>query len=152
MKTSNRRMLWTAIFALVVAFVAGCGSIVASVLDVYTGPEPDRKDITEETVIIRKVETQPGTGIQFFLVDRERYLTSAPHSINRIVEVTSRDLQPAVAEMQLKAGDRVRLSTDFLSFRMVGELSQYLDDWPYDKYSEYPIGFHLIRSVERTAP
>jgi hypothetical protein len=152
MKTSNRRMLRASVFALVVALVAGCGSIVASVLDVYTGPEPDREDITEETVIIRRVQTQPETGIQFFLVDRERYVASAPHSINRIVEITSRDMQPEVAAMQLQAGDRVRVSTDFLSFRMVGELSQYFDDWPYDKYSEYPIGLHLITSVERTNP
>ena len=84
-------------------------------------------------------------------MDRERYRAS-PHDINRIVELTSRRIQPEVLAMGLETGDRVRISTRFASFREAGGLSRYFHDWPYDRYWEYPIGQHDITSVERVAP
>ncbi|HEV2148819.1 MAG TPA: hypothetical protein VGR37_15550 [Longimicrobiaceae bacterium] len=149
MKSNPTQVLRLALVGVALVLAQGCESI----LGIYRGPEPSRESIVGETVIIRWVSGQPETGIQRFYVDRERYLTSAPHNINRIVEVTSRDIQPAVAEMQLKVGERVRISTTFHSFRTVGELSRYFENWPHDKkYHEYPIGFHVLTSVERVAP
>jgi hypothetical protein len=147
-----KRTLRTAFAVLAVTLAPGCDGAVGSLLPTYDGPDPERRDISGETVVIRKIDAQPGTGIQFFLVDRERYTTSAPHDINRVVEVMSRDIQPAVSQMQLKVGERVRISTRFISFREAGGLSQYFSDWPYDKYWEYPIGLHTLTSVERVAP
>jgi hypothetical protein len=56
-----------------------------------------------------------------------------------------------VTPMQLAAGDRIRITTRFLSYRESGELGQYVADWPFDRYDEYPIGFHTLTSVERLA-
>jgi hypothetical protein len=53
---------------------------------------------------------------------------------------------------QPETGDRIRITTRFLSYRESGELGRYVSDWPYDKYDEYPIGFHTLTSVERLAP
>ena len=152
MNLKPRHLFRAAFVAFAVAAAPGCDSVLASLSGTYRGPAPSREDLAGETVVIRKVDAQPGTGIQFFLVDRERYLASAPHDINRVVEVMSRDIQPTVTAMQLKIGDRVRISTRFVSFREAGGLSQYFSDWPYDKYWEYPIGFHNLTSVERVAP
>ncbi|MEW5927645.1 MAG: hypothetical protein AB1941_09175 [Gemmatimonadota bacterium] len=139
-------------FTVLLVFAAGCDSVVGSLIPVYDGPTPVRDDISSETVIIRKIDAQPGTGIQFFLVDRERYLSSAPQNINRVVEVMSRDIQPTVTAMQLRVGERVRVSTRFVSFSMAGDLGGYFPNWQYDRYDEYPIGFHNLTSVERVAP
>jgi hypothetical protein len=152
MNLSFKRTLRTAFAVLAVAFASGCDSIVGSLIPIYKGPDPMREDISGETVVIRRIDAQPGTGIQFFLVDRERYTTSAPHDINRVVELMSRDIQPAVTAMQLKTGERVRISTRFVSFSEAGDLGRYFADWPYDKYGEYPIGFHNLTSIERVAP
>jgi hypothetical protein len=130
----------------------GCDGILGSLTRTYPGPEPSREDIAAETVIVRTVSTQPGTGFLFFYVDRERFLASDPHNINRVVEVTSRDLHPAVAALELKPGDRVRISTRFLSLREAGALGQHVPNWPLDRYDEYLLGLHALTSIERVAP
>lgn len=147
-----KRALRSAFVGLAVMAAAGCDDVLAGLSNTYTGPPPSREDITNEMAVIRRVRAQPETGIQFFLVERERFLETDPHHIDRVVEVTSRDIQAAVTPMQLAAGDRIRITTRFLSYRESGELGQYVSDWPYDKYDEYPIGFHLLTSVERLAP
>ena len=147
-----KRVLQCALLGLAVAAASGCDSILATLSNTYTGTPPSREDITAEAAIVRRVDTQAETGIQFFLVDRERFLAADPHSIDRVVEVTSRDIQPAVTPMQLRVGDRIRMTTRFLSYQESGELGKYVPDWPYDRYDEYPIGFHALTSVERLAP
>ncbi len=151
MRVSVKRTLRTAFTVVAVALASGCGDVLASFSDTYTGPAPSREDIAAETVVIRRVTEQPGTGIQFFWVDRERYLGD-PHDINRIVELTSRGMQAEVAAMRLETGDRVRVSTRFVSLMEAGGLSRYFHDWPYDRYWEYLIGQHDITAVERVAP
>lgn len=152
MNPSRSRILRIAVLGTMAVFAPGCDNILGSLSRKYTGPEPSRQDITGETVIVRTVDVQPQTGIQFFYVDRERYRSSAPHDINRVVEVTSRDVQPEVTRMQLKAGDRIRISTKFLSISEAGDLGRYFPDWPYDRYDEYPIGFHALTKIERVQP
>lgn len=139
-----------ALFASVALMLAhGCGSIADSLSGTYTGPAPSRDDITAEIAIIRTVDAQPGTGIQSFYMDRERFLTTAPHDINRVVLVTARDVQPTATQLNLKIGDRVRISTKFISYSEAGDLSRYVPDWPYDRYNEYPLGFHALTFIER---
>ncbi|HZG42615.1 MAG TPA: hypothetical protein VEY93_06605 [Longimicrobium sp.] len=69
-----------------------------------------------------------------------------------MIEVTSRDLHAAVAALELKPGDRVRISTRFLSFREAGALGQHVPNWPFDRYDEYLLGLHALTSIERVAP
>lgn len=145
------RALRSALLGLAVIVAPGCDGILATLSNTYTGTPPSREDITNETVVVRRVRAQAETGIQFFLVERERFLTTDPHDIDRVVEVTSRDIQPMVTPMRLAAGDRIRITTRFLSYRESGELAQYVADWPFDRYDEYPIGFHTLTSVERLA-
>jgi hypothetical protein len=151
-KLSASRVLWVAFVAFPLALMPACGSIADSLLNTYTGPRPSQDDISSEIAIVRTVEVQPGTGIQSFFLDRERFLTTAPHDINRVVLVTARDVQPAVTPMQLEVGDRVRISTEFISFREAGDLARYVPDWPFDKYDEYLLGFHALTEIERLAP
>jgi hypothetical protein len=152
MKLSASRMLRVACAGLVLALAPACGSIADSLLNTYTGPGPSQDDLSGEVAIVRTVRVQPETGIQSFFLDRERFLTTAPHDINRVVLVTARDVQPAVTPMELKVGDRVRISTTFLSFTEAGDLARDVPDWPFDRYDEYPLGFHALTEIERLAP
>lgn len=135
-----------------VLLTSGCDSILGSLTRTYPGPAPSREDVMEETVIVRTVHAQRDTGILFFYVDRVRFLESDPHNINRVVEVTSRDIHPAVDALRLKVGDRIRISTRFLSHREAGDLGKHIPNWPFDRYDEYLLGLHALRSVERVAP
>lgn len=151
MRSNKRRMLQAMLVAMGV-LLTGCDGILGSLTRTYPGPAPSRDDITAETVIVRTVSAQPGTGILFFYVDRVRFLESDPHNINRVVEVTSRDIHPAVTALALKVGDRVRISTRFLSHREAGALGNHIPNWPFDRYDEYPLGLHALSAVERVAP
>lgn len=114
MDSSRRRMVRAMLTGVALLLTSGCDGIVGSLTRAYPGPAPSQDHITEETVIVRTVRAEPGTGILFFYVDRVRYLETDPYNINRVVEVTSRDIHPAVEPLGLKVGDRIQISTQFL--------------------------------------
>ncbi|HEX8359005.1 MAG TPA: hypothetical protein VF613_02730 [Longimicrobium sp.] len=130
---------------------AACESAALTLIGAYPGPNPDRTDIVAETVIVRTAREQAETGIEFFLFDRVRVLKTKPHDINRIVEVMSRDIQAEVSRLDLQVGDTILISTRYVADREAGELGEYVPDWPFDKYGEYPIGFHTLTAVERVS-
>lgn len=146
-----KRLFGTTLVILSLVMIVGC-DIIFGTLGVYTGTPPNRADIVAETVIVRIVSEQPGTGIQFFHVDRVRLLKTKPHDINRIVEVMSRDIQPVVKQLEVKVGDTLRISTRYLENREAGGLGKHVPDWPFDRYDEYTIGFHTLTAAERISP
>ena len=149
MNRSLRQLVGAVLVIVPVLSTAACESAALTLLGAYDGPSPDRTDIVAETVIVRTARRQVETGIEFFLVDRVLLLEAKPHNINRIVEVMSRDIQMEVSELGLQVGDTIRISTRYVSNREVGGLGKQVPDWPYDKWDEYPIGFHTLTSVER---
>jgi hypothetical protein len=149
---SLNRSFQVVLAAAAILLASGCDSILGALTRTYPGPEPSRDDITAETVIVRTVSAQPGAQTLSFYVDRVRFLESDPHNINRVVEVTSRDIHPAVAALGLKVGDRVQISTRFLSLREAGALGQHVPNWPLDRYDEYLLALHALTSIERAAP
>lgn len=152
MKTNRRGILQALVVGVGILLASGCDSIFGSLTSTYPGPAPSKDDIAGETVIVRTVSAQPGTGILFFYVDRVRFLESEPHNINRVVEVTSRDIHPEVVALGVTVGDRLRISTQFLSYREAGDLGKHVPNWPFDKYDEYLIGLHALTSVQRVDP
>lgn len=146
-----KKLLLAAVLVLA-ASSAGCKPTVGFLLSAYTGPGPDPVGLTDETVIVRIVDPIAGTDIQNFYVDRVRYLEDAPNNINRVVQVTSREIAGPVRAMNLAVGERIRISTRYQTNTEAGGLGDFIPHWRFDRYSEYPIGFHVLLSVERVAP
>jgi hypothetical protein len=149
MKESLRRVGWAVLLIAPVLWAGACESAALKLVGAYDGPLPDRIDIMAETVVVRTARQQAESGIEFFLVDRVQMFKSKPHNINRVVEVMSRDIQPAVRQLGLQVGDTIRISTRYVADREAGDLGRHVPDWPFDKYGEYPIGFHTLTEVER---
>lgn len=124
MKSNRRRMLRALLVGAGILLTSACDSIADSIMGTYRGPPPSRDDIAAETVIVRTVSAHPATGILSCYVDRVRFLESDPHNINRVVQVTSRDIHPAVAALGLEVGDRIRISTQFLAYAEAGDLGK----------------------------
>jgi hypothetical protein len=126
----------------------GCSGIMDSVSGRYRGPQPLAESLSGETVVIRRVTVLPAGSA--FIVDRARFVEAGdPHNINRVVEVvTTEATRNQVSGLNLRAGDRVILSTQFQSITtQVGALG--IPDWPGPGRYEYPIGFHSFSSVAR---
>lgn len=131
---------------------AGCERVLNYVTNSYTGPAPQKVDLVAETVIIRRISSDESSRIQRMFVDRERYLASDPHSIDRVVQVLPYEVLGAVSALNLQVGDRVRISTRYQGYAEAGDLGRFVPDWPFDKYHEYPIGEHVLTAVEKIAP
>ena len=85
-------------------------------------------------------------------MDRVRLLETRPHDSNRVVEIIPGDAQSEVSRLGLEVGDTITISTHYLSDREAGQLGEYVPDWPFDRYGEYPIGLHALTAVERVSP
>jgi hypothetical protein len=139
-----------ALIASAGVLAGGCSGIVDSISGRYRGPQPLSQGLSGETVVIRRVTVLPAGSA--FIVDRVRFVEAGdPHDINRVVEVvTTEATRNQVSGLNLRAGDRVILSTEFQSITtQVGALG--IPDWPGPGRYEYPIGFHSITSVARAA-
>jgi hypothetical protein len=131
---------------------AGCESAVLTLLGAYDGPNPDQANISAERVIVRFASQPAESGAQHFYVDRLRLLETRPHDINRVVELVPGDVQSEVSRLGLEVGDTITISTRYLIDHEAGDLGKYVPDWPFDRYGEYPIGFHTLTAVERVNP
>lgn len=137
-----------ALVAGVGLLAAGCSGIMDSVSGRYRGPQPLSEGLSGEVVVIRRATALPAGSA--FIVDRVRFVEAGdPHNINRVVEVvTTEATRNQVGGLNLRAGDRVVLSTAFQAITtQVGSLG--IPDWPGPGRYEYPIGFHHITSVAR---
>ena len=141
-----------AVLLLVAALpAASCGPILDYVAMTYTGPPPQKVDLVAETVIVRRISADDSGRIRRMYVDRERYLKSDPHSIDRVVKVLPHEVPDAVSALNLQAGDRIQISTRFQGYTEAGDLARFVPDWPYDKYDEYLLGEHVLTAVEKIA-
>ena len=130
---------------------AGCEPILNYVTKSYTGAPPQKVDLVAETVIVRRISADDSGRIRRMYVDRERYLKSDPHSIDRVVKVLPHEVPDAVSALNLQAGDRIQISTRFQGYTEAGDLARFVPDWPYDKYDEYLLGEHVLTAVEKIA-
>jgi hypothetical protein len=138
------------LLGLITLPLAGCGDILeGSFWGTYKGELPVEQRIEDERVIVRIISTSPGFNIQNFYVDRVQYLeANDPHNVNRIVEVTAREVQPLVDQLKLQVGDTIRISTRYEGIA-TGSKRQAIPDWPGHRYREFPIGFHALTAVEK---
>jgi hypothetical protein len=143
-----KKLLLVALLVLA-ASSAACNPAGFLLLDTYTGPGPETVSLTDETVIVHIVEAIGGTDAQNFYVDRVRYLEEAPNNINRVVQVTSREITTPVRALNLAVGDRIRISTRYQSNVATGDLGRFVPNWSFDRFGEYLLGFHVLLSVER---
>lgn len=130
---------------------AGCERVLNYVTNTYSGPAPQKVDLVAETVIVRRISTDESNRIQRMFVDRERYLASDPHSIDRVLQVLPHEVLDAVSALNLQVGDRVRISTRYQGYAEAGDLGRFVPNWPFDKYHEYLIGEHVLTAVEKIA-
>lgn len=141
--TRSRRRLIAVLMAAGLSMTAGgCNSI----LDVYTGPQPEQVGISGEEVVVRRVTAADSVSV--LIVDRVRYVEAGdPYNINRVLKVvTTAATQDDAVALGLQPGDRVILSTAFGSIvRQAGSLST--PDWPAPGWYEYPIGFHSATAI-----
>lgn len=127
---------------------AGCGDAAGLLLGAYTGPSPEKIDITDEQVIVRKIFISDLGSISGLLADRVRFLEKDRHNINRLVIVSPRDLLSDFEQLRVQVGDTLMVSTRFQYLTEAGGESG-APDWPYEKYFDYPMGSHLLTKVER---
>lgn len=125
--------------------VAGCEGILSP----YDGPRPAKDDIRGETAIVRYADTASAGNLSF-IVDRTRFVDSGdPHDVNRVVKVFTDDSTVAqVRELELRPGDRVRISTRYARETETADLTE-VPNWPGHGHYEYPIGLHRFTAVER---
>lgn len=146
------------IFLLCLLSLAGllattaCDDLFLGISGGYTGPQPAREALTNETAIVR--QARPSNDGQIVLIlDRIRFTeANEPHDVNRVIKAwTSGDNQDSVAALSLAPGDRVVVSTAFSSVdETAGSLG--VPNWPGHKAMEYPIGSHRIVEIARSAP
>lgn len=148
---SLRRVLWLCVIAITLLIAAGgCDGAITSLTGAYTGPPPARDAITAERAIVTSVSVGPQGAVSMVL-DRTRFVSAGkPHDIDRVIYAYSRpENQAQVAALNLRQGETVIISTQFLH---TGEAYGSLNvaDWPPDEdLLQYPIGAHGITSIER---
>lgn len=152
MNARYRKLLAALLVCATALPVAGCDPVLNFVTNSYTGVPPQKVDIVAETAIIRRLSNDESNRIQRMLLDRERYLASDPHNINRVVQVLPHEVLDAVSALHLRNGDRIRISTRYQGYAEAGDLGQFVPDWPFDKYNEYLLGEHVLTAVEKIAP
>jgi hypothetical protein len=131
---------------------AGCEDLFGGLAGGYTGPQPAREPLTNEAATIASVQAGY-QGQIVFILDRTHFVAAGdPHNVNRVVKAwTSAANQPQVAALDLQAGERVTVSTEFSGIEeAAGSLN--VADWPGHDASEYPIGSHRISSIARVTP
>ncbi|HZG43023.1 MAG TPA: hypothetical protein VEY93_08685 [Longimicrobium sp.] len=128
----------------------GCNGIADYILgEAYGGPQPAPENITNEIAIVRSLEVTPSSRSGLVL-ERVRFADAGdPHNVNRVIQAGSGEaMREAVAALHLSRGDRVVVSTTFVSVtNTIG--NNGVPDWPGHKAYEYPIGIHAITAIAR---
>jgi F420-0:gamma-glutamyl ligase-like protein len=124
--------------------ISGCD--FASITGAYRGPMPAKVGLVAEEVIVRRIESEG----RHLIVDRVRF-AGDPHNVNRVVSVNTSALKTQTDALNLKGGDHVVISTEFVQ---VGEIVDFpeVPNWPGHNAVEFPIGLHRLTAVARPAP
>jgi hypothetical protein len=134
-------------FATAALFVlTACKADLIHRFEVYTGPTPDSVALVDERVIVRTVWS--GDSYLIFMVERVRFAEAGDwHNVDRVVKLeTPADTRAAIAQMGLRKGDRLRISTTYLGTASAGQ-SLGVPNWPGHNAWHYPVGRHLLESV-----
>lgn len=124
--------------------ISGCDFL--NVTGAYRGLMPENVGLAAEEVTVRRIESEG----RHLIVDRVRY-AGDPHNVNRVVSVNTSALKPQIDALNLQAGDRLVISTEFVQ---IGEIVDFpeVPNWPGHSYVEFPIGSHKLTAVARAAP
>ena len=143
----SRRLCAVAIGVLVAS--TGC-DVTTRLVGGYVGPQPAQESLVEEVATIASARVQY-QGQLLYILDRASY-AERPHNVNRVVQAwTTPENQDAVSAMDLRAGERVRVTTQYVEVdEAAGSLN--VANWPGHGADEYPLGSHRIISIERIAP
>jgi len=117
--------------------------------EVYRAPQPVAENLSSEVAIVRSIEFTP-SGRSGLVLERVRFAEAGdPHNVNRVIQAVSGEaMRDAVAALDLRRGDRVVVSTTFVSVtNTIG--NNGVPDWPGHNAYEYPIGIHAITALTR---
>ena len=85
-------------------------------------------------------------------LDRQRFATSDPHNVNRVIYAwATEETQGVLTELGLQRGEQVIVTTEFSSIEE-GSGSMDVPNWPGHDAMEYPVGRHRILSITRASP
>jgi hypothetical protein len=134
-----------------VALVVGAALVTAgcdllNITGAYRGPFPAQVGLQAEEVILRRADND---RVQLIL-DRTRY-SGDPHHVDRVIQVVTTPMTAQVLAMDLKAGDRLVVSTEFVQIGEIVDLPE-IPDWPGHDYVEFPIGSHRLTAIARVSP
>jgi hypothetical protein len=137
--------LAAALLVPVAVALAGCEFSLGG----YVGPRPDGAALVNEVVVIRRLGRPDGDPerVAAFFADRVRFVAAGdPHNVNRIVQVTSGELEtdPHLAGAQV--GDTLRITTRY-DRTYYTSVSAPVPDWPGHDHYEYPIAYHTLVAV-----
>ena len=139
-------------FAMVLlAASTGC-DFTTRLVGGYVGPQPAQESLEAEVATVASARVQYQGQLVFYL-DRSRYVDAGkPHDVNRVVKAwTTPENQEAVAGLDLRPGERVRVTTQYVEVDEAAG-SHNVPNWPGHGAVEYPIGSHRIIAIERVAP
>lgn len=146
---AGAKRLYVLAFALLVAST-GC-DFTTRLVGGYVGPQPNQESLVEEVATVAR------TGVQYqgqilIILDRARYVAAGDlHNVNRVIQAwTTAENQDAVAALNLRGGERVRVTTQYVEVDETAG-SNNVPNWPGHDAVEYPIGSHRIISIERVA-
>jgi hypothetical protein len=132
---------------------AGCDGIVDLLIPGYEGPHPRKEGLTSEAVVVRVVhgKQEAPSEVGVFYADRVAYLHSST-DVNRLAYVEARELQPALAKADIRVGDTVRVSTEYVGVYFIGVPGQDVPNWnpKLDEFEgTFPIARQKLLKVEK---
>lgn len=146
MKISAR----TALLSLLVTLTA-CDAAMTWLSGAYDGPQPSRKGLVQELVMVHRVDGVAGSP-QGLLLDRLRFVESGqPHHVDRVIQGYTGEAVAAFQELDVRVGDTLVVTTRFFQMGEGGG-DMGVPDWPgraARRAIEYPVGAHFIVAAAR---
>lgn len=132
---------------------AGCGAVAGLLLPGYDGPHPREEGLTSEAVVVRVVhgKQEAPSEVGVFYADRVAYLHSSV-DVNRLAYVEARELKPALARADVRVGDTLRISTQYVGVYFIGVPGQDVPNWSpeLDEFEgTFPIARQKLVEVEK---
>ncbi|HEX6371279.1 MAG TPA: hypothetical protein VF006_20340 [Longimicrobium sp.] len=144
--TRNLHRQALVLIAVVALATTGC-DVLGRISGAYRGPLPGTEALAGEIVTVRSISVEPGTRL--LILDRDRFVAAGdPHDVNRVIKAITVDVQEQVQALNLRAGDRLVVSTRFIQIDETGDL-RGVPNWPGHDFHEYPVGLHSLTAVAR---
>ncbi|HEU0078782.1 MAG TPA: hypothetical protein VFQ76_14105 [Longimicrobiaceae bacterium] len=132
---------------------AGCGAVAGLLLPGYDGPHPREEGLTSEAVVVRVIheKQEAPSEVGVFYADRVAYLHSSA-DVNRLAYVEARELRPALARADIRVGDTLRISTQYVGVYFIGVPGEDVPNWnpELDEFEgTFPIARQKLVKVEK---